>query len=284
MKLDDLTIRLRPRTAWAAGDLGLTMMQHWWRPAYGVWFASTLPIFALAHAIAGWTLWALLIFWWLKPVYERVLLFVYSRAAFGSVPTVWNTLRQTPRLLWRTGLLWHLSLGRLFSWTRAYLLPAYQLEGQTGTERRARLRVLAARDSGTAILQFLIYSALEFILASSSFVLLILLLPESVDMTGYGFDTYPNATQFGLNVLVYIGISVVQPAFVASGFALYLNRRTVLEGWDLELDLRRLAERLSALRPDAGALIVALLVCAALPMDRLRQRRQGAIGCLQSRR
>jgi hypothetical protein len=35
---------------------------------------------------------------------------------------------------------------------------------------------------------------------------------------------------------------------VAAGFTLYLNRRTELEAWDLELAFRHLQERLAALR------------------------------------
>ncbi len=36
-----------------------------------------------------------------------------------------------------------------------------------------------------------------------------------------------------------------EPVYVACGFSLYLNRRTVLEAWDLELVFRRLRQRLS---------------------------------------
>ena len=32
--------------------------------------------------------------------------------------------------------------------------------------------------------------------------------------------------------------------FVASGFMLYLNRRTQLEGWDVELEFKKLAQRI----------------------------------------
>ena len=39
-------------------------------------------------------------------------------------------------------------------------------------------------------------------------------------------------------------ITIVEPCYVAAGFALYLNRRTALEGWDLEVALRRIGERM----------------------------------------
>ena len=46
------------------------------------------------------------------------------------------------------------------------------------------------------------------------------------------------------DAIVYaLVILALEPFYVAAGFALYLNRRTLLEGWDIELALRRIAER-----------------------------------------
>ena len=47
-----------------------------------------------------------------------------------------------------------------------------------------------------------------------------------------GFD---DAIAYGAAVLV------LEPFYVAAGFGLYLNRRTMLEGWDIEVALRRIA-------------------------------------------
>src|SRR5688500_20026036 len=41
-------------------------------------------------------------------------------------------------------------------------------------------------------------------------------------------------------------IFALEPFYVAAGFALYLNRRTLLEGWDIEVALRRIAQRHTA--------------------------------------
>src|SRR5512145_26648 len=58
-------------------------------------------------------------------------------------------------------------------------------------------------------------------------------------------------------------VLVLEPFYVAAGFALYLNRRTLLEGWDIEVALRRIAERHAA-----AALLVplslVLLFCPVL--------------------
>src|SRR5690606_23002780 len=46
------------------------------------------------------------------------------------------------------------------------------------------------------------------------------------------------------NLLYALVLVVWEPIYVASGFSLYLNRRTILEGWDIELAFRRLRTRL----------------------------------------
>ena len=45
----------------------------------------------------------------------------------------------------------------------------------------------------------------------------------------------------GVDALVLV---VWEPIYVACGFSLYLNRRTVLEAWDIELVFRRMRQRL----------------------------------------
>jgi hypothetical protein len=57
-----------------------------------------------------------------------------------------------------------------------------------------------------------------------------------------------------------LAISIVEPLYVAGGFALYLNRRTILEGWDVELAFRRLAQRVLA--PAKAGIAVAVLALA----------------------
>jgi hypothetical protein len=54
---------------------------------------------------------------------------------------------------------------------------------------------------------------------------------------------------------------ILEPFYVAAGFALYLNRRTLLEGWDIEVALRRIAER----HAPAVLLIVAIGCALFLP-------------------
>jgi hypothetical protein len=54
-----------------------------------------------------------------------------------------------------------------------------------------------------------------------------------------------------LSNLLYVLILIIwEPTYVACGFTLYLNRRTALEAWDIELVFRRLRQRLSGITSD----------------------------------
>jgi hypothetical protein len=57
------------------------------------------------------------------------------------------------------------------------------------------------------------------------------------------------------NLFYALLLIVWEPIYVACGFSLYLNRRSALEAWDLELAFRRLRQRLS------GLSYVLLLAC-----------------------
>jgi hypothetical protein len=54
---------------------------------------------------------------------------------------------------------------------------------------------------------------------------------------GSGFIGFDDVLAYGAAVLV------LEPFYVAAGFGLYLNRRTLLEGWDIEVALRSIAAR-----------------------------------------
>lgn len=60
------------------------------------------------------------------------------------------------------------------------------------------------------------------------------------------------------NLLYVLLLILWEPVYVACGFTLYLNRRTALEAWDIELTFRRLRQRLT------GSAYALLLGCALL--------------------
>lgn len=112
------------------------------------WAAVTLPLFALLSALLWRYPLAVLLFWWLKPAWERLPLHILSRSLFGEVPTLLEALRALPRLL-KPQLLASLTWRRL-SPTRSFDLPVLQLEGLGGEARSKRLTVLGQRHAGSA--------------------------------------------------------------------------------------------------------------------------------------
>ena len=248
MRLDRANIVLRSRDSWEAIDLGATMIRAWWRPVYGAWLTVVLPIAVSIHVLLATAPWlALLVLWWLKPLYDRVVLHVLAQAVFGSPPTPRQTLGSLGVLVRSTGLLAALTWRRLAP-LRSFHLPVRQLEGQQGGEARQRERLLARRTSGqaTGLLYACLLFELTVLLSLNAFIDLLTPGAIQIDYDIQAFlqgafvsdDTGWNA--FIRHVLIFTAISVIEPLYVASGFALYLNRRTKLEAWDIEVAFRRL--------------------------------------------
>ena len=148
MRLEDVTIALRPRLPWEAVDLGCAMVRRDLGRVMALWCATVFPVWALIIVLLpNEPTWASLIMWWLKPLYDRVPLFHLSRAAFGSRPTVKETLREWPRL-WSRFLLPAL-LWRRLSFIRSFALPVLMLEGQKGKAASQRVTTLAM-DGGSS--------------------------------------------------------------------------------------------------------------------------------------
>ena len=269
VQLESLSVQLRPRGGWEALDLGFQMARTWWRPIWGAWLAVYLPAALVLHAMFYDKLWvAALLLWWLKPLFDRFVLHVVSRAVFGDTPTVRDSLAAWRDIL-RPGLLAGLTLFRLDP-ARSFTLPVWQLEKQTGREAALRRSALGRRMRGYAVWLTVIALHFEALVFLSTGLLLALLAPAGGDagfefselFRGGGVDTAGWDLYDG--VCYVISVSVVEPIFVAAGFSLYLNRRAILEGWDIELALRRLDERLRALKIAAIAAI-AIACCAVSP-------------------
>jgi hypothetical protein len=257
----DITVELRPRTPWEAIDLGLAMLQRWWQHAYGAHAAVLGVICLAAFGIAAWLErpWvALLLIWWLKPVYDRVVLHVLSRAVFGELQGVRATLGNLRDWL-GARLFMAITFGR-YDMARSFNLPVVQLEGQRGAAARERRSVLSRRTRSYAVWLTLVCLHFEGVLYWSLHFLATMLLPAtSVETSDFFGALFSGSTWTYADVIAYAGaIFIVEPFYVAAGFALYLNRRTLLEGWDLEVALRRIAAR--------AAPVVLLLVIGALPL------------------
>ena len=267
MELERITVALRPRTAREAVDLGVAMLRAHARPVWAAWFVSSLPVAALCIA-AGWLLrwpWlATLLIWWLLPLFDRVPLYVLSRAVFERAPRWRETLRGQRQWPWG-GTLASISWRRLDS-HRALRLPMELLEGLAPRQRRERWRVLQ-RPIGTEA-SSLAFGCVELslVMFMGMFLFVLLFIPPELlpdwlrgSVGGVARRT-PDVTGALIAGVAYLAWSAIEPLHVAAGFALYLNRRTQLEAWDVDLAFRRLRDRwLAAGR--AAALLLAL-ACA----------------------
>lgn len=259
MRLDAIAAELRPRNAWEATDLGLALARRWLWPVHAAWFAVAAPLFLLLHLLC-WGNWWLVpwLLWWLKPLLDRPPLYVLARALFGDPPDGRRFHEDLFGLL-RRGALAALTWRR-FDPARSFSLPVGQLEGLSGKARSRRLRDLGRPGRGPAIWLTVVCLHLEIALDFALIVLVWMLVPDFVALDFFDLlDDSEPLGQFWLNVVGFCGLSLVEPFYVAAGFALYLNRRTWLEAWDLELGFRRLAARLATLGRAAALLMLVAL-------------------------
>lgn len=273
MRLDALDVVLRPRSPWEAVELGAALVRRHARALYRPWLAVGVPAFVVVNALAWWAqlLWlAPIVLWWLKPVFDRIPLYVLSRAVFGDVPGTRETLRAQRGfgLRWLPGqLTW-----RRLSPVRSLYMPVDLLEGAAGDQARARRAALGGSSYGVAALLTLVFVHFEFALLLGAAGLVVLFVPEqylqqSLARLGPLLLDAPAWLQLAYNALAWTATAVLTPFYVAGGFGLYLNRRTELEGWDIELALRRLRARLVA-----GAPLLVLLVLALPPRVHAQER------------
>lgn len=279
MKLDELSANIRLRSPWEAVDLGFALVQHHARWIFPAW-ALLLGSFALV-------LWMLtpdaykayipIVLWWFKPLYDRVLLHILSHQMFNQRLSTAEIIGALPTLIGQTGLLGALTWRRLSS-SRGFNLPIWQLEQLRGKPRAERQALLHLQAHSHAVGLTIACVHLEYVVLASLYVLILLLDPTDSAwdyMTGAFTEIVDADTQYWGNLLYLLLYSltvfVIEPFYVSASFSLYLNRRTQLEAWDIELAFRNLGTRLNQLTRTplslllAGALLVGLLAITPQP-------------------
>jgi hypothetical protein len=242
------------------------MARDAWKPAWAAMLVLCLPVAFVATALfrdRPWLAW--LVVWWMKPLYDAAIQFVLSRRLFGESPGGEGLRRAIPAILRGTvlpGLLW-----RRFAPSRAYSMPVSLLEELHGAERWKRFQTLAQDGRGTAILLMGICTLFELVIATGVMGFLATMVPDA-DGTFWSrlFDDPASIASGNTFAWIAAGSSilamlVIEPFYAAAGFALYLNRRTWLEAWDVEIAFRRLGTRLGRVGA-AWLLLAASLVPA----------------------
>jgi len=238
MRVDSLTLALRPRSMSEAADWGAALVRAHARSVWGCF----LPVYGVLLLVVLPTAWfadwlPLLLIWVFKPWLDRTLLFVLSQAAFGQ-STRPADLWQAWRSLWLKQ--WFATLWSRFSLRRAYLLPALQLEGLRGKALRQRRRLLLRHNSSAALGQHLVFVHVEIALYVALLSVGGWVAPEG---SREHFLVWLTSSEEWLpqilTTLAYVlVVAVLEPFYVAGGFCMYLNRRVELEAWDVEQALR----------------------------------------------
>lgn len=249
MQLDQITANIRLRSSWEAVDLGFAMVQTGWKSIY-----PPLVIFNLLFLVplflfvpVEYDVYILLFFWWVKPYSHGLILHILSRKLFNTALTTKQALRDIPSLIKNTNM--GVITFRRFSFSRGFNLPIWQLEGLTGKSRAYRQKMLLGAVHSEAIWLTIGLAAIGVIMSVSLIIFVLLFIPAT------HFDTVMNSlysVENGISSLLhYVFYSVfilvtllIEPFYIAASFALYINRRTQLEAWDIELAFRKMAVRL----------------------------------------
>ena len=276
MRIEDLRAELRPRTSWEAMDLGLRLLREWWRPVFAAWFCVVIPIFLVGFGVTWWAPWlGAFLIWFAQPLWDRVVLHVLSRGLFGAVPTLSETLREVPRLLFRG---WPQAFLARFDPTRVLVAPVYQLEDLRGGQASRRKSVLRARGAGASLTLSLFCWGMELLVAAGVVGFVFLALPQTptfnelllADLEDW---VYPTWLQLVFVFSWLVAHSLIEPLHVAAGFGLYVNRRTHLEGWDVEIQFRQLARRLARI-----GTVSAVLLALGAGFSAVAQAQDGLFG------
>jgi hypothetical protein len=260
---------LRRRCGWEACDSGVLL---WRRNFLPLFLFSGVPVLALAAALgfvnAAPLFVPCLILWWLKPLWDRLILHVISIRFFEPE----SSLRRLFSGLWRTllrglpgDLLW-----RRFSPWRAARLAVRVLETEKSAGKnlrrsyRQRISSLAGGGLGFCVFLTTFGIVLEFVTLAGEAGFCFLMqriFDPSLDM-----ELTELAGRFSLffAALYGINLALLEGLYMCMGFGLYIRSRVEVEGWDIQLLLQKAASSAAsraAKKSVSGILLVLALLC-----------------------
>lgn len=240
MLLSELIVAPRLRQHWSSLDLGLIVARKFWWQYCLTWLFFATPVFIFLTFLCGKAYnWApILVIWWLKPLFERPILYALSLQLFNQQITPVKILSNSKQWLF-PGWLWSLTLRRLTPY-RSFLLPVMILEGLKGKEYLQRANILCNNAGSQAAWLTLTLVHIEVFFYLGLYALIIFLMP----FIGLGIDQLMEPTYTDmiiLNCISLIAMALVAPFYVSCGFMLYICRRIELEAWDIEICFRDMA-------------------------------------------
>lgn len=252
MRLDTVTAEIRPRSDWEAVDLGFAMVRRsFWRCISVWWLAVGLPAAVAAVLLWNHPMALLVLFWWGKPAGSRMVLFELSRRLFGEEPSWKSVWREIPRAWWRR--FFYRFLWARFSPWLPVTLAVEDLEGLRGKPYKQRCGQVVRRGEGAVMWMYFIADLASIWFGLGILLMVTMLLPEGQDTAWQqARDSWDPAFPMEIPLLinrtvvacVMAAISLTDVFVIGGGFGIYINNRTWIEGWDVELAFKRLAHRL----------------------------------------
>ncbi|MCP4597237.1 hypothetical protein [Neptuniibacter sp.] len=260
MNLTELQIKAELRSKWQAIDLGIAMAKRWYLPMFLSWLIPAVIIFTGMNIFFWESPWvAILTVWWLKPLFDRLPLFLLSRYLFNEATFKQLNLKSLFKL-YCFDLLSALTWRRL-DFRRSFSLAITILEKQKGLKRSKRYSLLQQGCGNAATWLTLVLVHLEMLVCLGFISLIILFIPQDINWDFFR-TILDNSLLFEhiYNSIYVVSVCLIAPFYVACGFSLYINRRIELEAWDLELIFRHSMEK----RTEGNALQATVSSLAAI--------------------
>jgi hypothetical protein len=268
VKLEKVTAEIRPRGRWESIDLGCALVRENYGKVMNAWFITVVPLWFCIIALSQFWPWAEGRPWiagflciWMLPICDRIPLFVLSRRLFGEDSTTKELLKALPSMFFRrffvTFLMGPLNLARGLS------QPVMELEGLKGKAYNQRVGLLS-RNGGEGASQAALVSLILVLASMFSmlfvFTSIVSLFGDSIVIEEFWIDHVldseaafmPAPYVWIMLGLMLSAVTLIEPFYVGAGFAMYINSRTITEGWDIELAFKRMSERVSSVLQSTG--------------------------------
>ena len=254
MRLDTVTAEIRPRSDWEAVDLGFAMVRRsFWRCITVWWLALGIPTVIAAVLLWDCPVLFLFLFWWGKPAGSRMVLFELSRRLFGEEPSWRSVWREIPWAWWRR--FFYRFLWARFSPWLPVTLAVEDLEGLRGKPYKQRCGQVVRRGEGVVMWIYFLSDIAAVWIGLGILALVLMFLPEGQDGAWHNaLESWDPSQPMDIPLLimrtvtacVMVAMSLTDVFVIGGGFGVYINNRTWIEGWDVELAFKRMAQRLAS--------------------------------------
>ena len=220
MKLENVTMEIRPRSDWEAIDSGLALARRdFWR-CWALWWIAVLPVAGFIFLLDRHPVWWVILFFWWKLGANRMVLFQISRRLFGENPE-WKTLwRELPKA-WFRRFFYRMTIGRL-SPLKPMSLVVEDLENLRGSAYHTRTRMVLRRGEGTCHALTLLSVLATFGVAFALIFISTLFIPDATadaadDALEWSDVEFPLSVYWIINGALVLASSLVDGTGSSSG-------------------------------------------------------------------